>query len=130
MANPDIETTSTTIAPEVTPSVASDTPTEDNTVTEGTATVTVNTDPVAAQVPGPAAQVQTTIPVHEVSVTTDRVITDTSSPLAVQVPETTGKEALTPIAKAYADGQTASEKIADQEAAEKKADQEAAEKKN
>lgn len=111
MATPDTETTEDTTL--TTP--PADTSSEDTTVTEGTSTVTVNTTPVAAQVLGPASPAQTTVPVHEVYVTTDRVITDTSSPDAVQVPETTGEEALTPIAKAYADGKTASEKIADQE---------------
>jgi len=49
--------------------------------------VNVNTEPVAAQVtpdPDPPAQ---TVNVHETSVALDRVITDPSDPLAVQIPD-------------------------------------------
>ncbi len=47
----------------------------------------VNTESVPAQVMGQPAPAVTTVPVHETYVTTDTVITDTSDPLAVQIPD-------------------------------------------
>lgn len=50
-------------------------------------TVEVNKESVPAQVPGKADAPAETVKVHEVVVATDTVITDTSDPLAVQVPD-------------------------------------------
>jgi hypothetical protein len=47
----------------------------------------VNDEPVAAQVAQPREKESAKVAVHEVVVTTDEVITDPSSPLAVQVPD-------------------------------------------
>ncbi len=47
----------------------------------------VHTDTVPAQVMGTPDAPSTTVAVHETSVTMDTVITDTSDPLAVQVPD-------------------------------------------
>lgn len=49
--------------------------------------VEVQKDEVAAQVAQPRESDPATVAVHEVSVQTDEVITDPSSPLAVQVPD-------------------------------------------
>lgn len=49
--------------------------------------VKVYQDDVPAQVTGPANKVVDTVKVHEVFVTVDEVITDPSSPLAVQIPD-------------------------------------------
>lgn len=49
--------------------------------------VEVNKDSVPAQVSGKPEAPADTVKVHEVFVTTDTVITDTSDPLAVQVPD-------------------------------------------
>lgn len=64
--------------------------------------VTVTSGEAKAQVQGPAHAPKTTVPVHEVHVRADRVITDTSDPLAVQMGEKVS--ALTPIAKDHVDG--------------------------
>lgn len=50
-------------------------------------TVEVNEDQVDAQVVQPRELDSKKVNVHEVVVATDRVITDTSDPLAVQVPD-------------------------------------------
>jgi hypothetical protein len=70
---------------------------------EGPVSVQVSTGSVEAQVQGPAAAPQSVVPVHETHVKADRVITDTSDPLAVQVPPHGQGDALTPIGAAYAD---------------------------
>lgn len=49
--------------------------------------VTVDTDSVPAQVTGPAAVPVDEVYVHETSVKLDQVITDPSSPEAVQIPD-------------------------------------------
>lgn len=69
-------------------------------------TVQQSVGTVTAQVQGPAAVPQSTVPVHETHVKADTVITDTSSPLAVQVPIEAQGDALTPIGRAYADART------------------------
>lgn len=51
------------------------------------ATVKVVKEEQPAQVTGPAAEPVDTVNVHEVSVQLDEVITDPSSPLAVQIPD-------------------------------------------
>lgn len=48
---------------------------------------TVDKDSVPAQVMGKPEDVPSEVKVHEVHVTTDTVITDTSDPLAVQIPD-------------------------------------------
>lgn len=60
-------------------------------------TVEVNSDSVTAQVMGGPAQVVDTVPVHETYVATDAVITDTSDPLAVQIPDAGRGDATLPI---------------------------------
>lgn len=114
MASADTETVTPAPTPSVEPAPVEETPV---TTDSGSTVVVVDTTPVAAQVPGPQPAVIESVPVNVTSVTTDRVILDTSSPEAVQVPPVTGDEALTPIAKAYADGKTANDKIAEEEAA-------------
>jgi hypothetical protein len=47
----------------------------------------VVSESVQAQVPGKPEDPASTVKVHEVYVTTDTVITDTSDPLAVQIPD-------------------------------------------
>ena len=59
--------------------------------------VEVNSDSVPAQVMGEPAPAVTTVPVHETYVTTDTVITDTSDPLAVQIPDAGRGDASLPI---------------------------------
>ena len=49
--------------------------------------VEVNQESVPAQVMGQPAPAVETVPVHETYVALDRVITDTSDPLAVQIPD-------------------------------------------
>lgn len=49
--------------------------------------VEVNTESVPAQVSQPREDAAAEVPVHEVHVATDEVITDTSNPLAVQIPD-------------------------------------------
>lgn len=49
--------------------------------------VDVNTESVPAQVTGPAVVPVDTVKVHETFVAMDEVITDPSSPLAVQIPD-------------------------------------------
>lgn len=71
--------------------------------------VTTDTDPVPAQVTGPAPEPVREVVVHETRVRADRVITDASDPLAVQVPEAGRGNALTPIAQTYADNPEAPE---------------------
>lgn len=120
MASADTETTqaeatadtqqTTPAAPTETAPVAEESATQEPAAT----TVVVDTTPVAAQVPGPRPEAVGTVPVHETRVSTDHVILDTSSPLAVQVPPVTGDEGLTPIAKAYRDGKTPEDKLADE----------------
>ncbi len=50
-------------------------------------TFDVNSESVPAQVMGQPAPAVEVVPVHETYVTTDTVITDTSDPLAVQIPD-------------------------------------------
>jgi hypothetical protein len=57
----------------------------------------VNTDSVKAQVAPEREKPSTKVPVHETSVKLDEVITDPSSPLAVQVPDAGRGDASLPI---------------------------------
>ncbi len=59
--------------------------------------VAVNTQSVPAQIMGQPAPAVTTVPVHETFVAIDRVITDTSDPLAVQIPDAGRGDASLPI---------------------------------
>lgn len=59
----------------------------------------VNQEPVAAQVAQPREGDADKVNVHEVVVTTDEVITDPSSPLAVQVPDAGRGDGSLPIHK-------------------------------
>lgn len=63
--------------------------------------VETDTDSVPAQVTGPSAEPVTSVPVHETRVSVDKVITDPSDPLAVQVPPEGRGNALTPIGGAW-----------------------------
>lgn len=63
----------------------------------------VNDESVPRQVTQEREPDPDTVPVSETSVVVDRVITDTSDPLAVQVPDAGKGDAVTPIARAYAD---------------------------
>jgi hypothetical protein len=69
-------------------------------------TVNVTAGSAPAQVQGPVPASQGTVEVHETHVRADRVITDTSDPLAVQVPPAGVGDALTPIGRAYQDPRT------------------------
>jgi len=70
---------------------------------DGPVSVQVTSGTTTAQVQGTPAAPQSVVPVHETHVKADRVITDTSDPLAVQVPPQGRGDALTPIGAAYAD---------------------------
>lgn len=59
----------------------------DENVEVAEASISVNTDAVPAQVSQPREDAAAEVPVHEVYVATDEVITDTSDPLAVQIPD-------------------------------------------
>lgn len=63
--------------------------------------VSVDDEAVDAQVKGPDQEPSTTTTVHETRVSVDKVITDPSDPLAVQVPPEGRGNALTPIAEAW-----------------------------
>lgn len=75
-------------------------------VAETPVQVAVNTEPVVAQVAGEPAPPVEQIPVHEVHVVADKVITDTKDPLAVQVPAGGIGDALTPIGAAFENAKT------------------------
>ena len=75
--------------------------------------VTVNTEGEKAQVMGKPHPEKKVTEVHEVSVSTDRVITDLSDPLAVQVPDKDEDDGLTPISLAYKDAKTPEEQFAE-----------------
>jgi hypothetical protein len=60
---------------------------DDNVAGVVTPTPEVNTESVPAQVTGAPAKEVDTVRVHETHVQTDQVITDTSDPRAVQVPD-------------------------------------------
>lgn len=74
--------------------------------------VQVNTEGEKAQVTGKEHPPKTLTEVHEVSVRTDRVILDTSDPLAVQVPPKSEVDGKTPVALAYEEAKTPEEKLA------------------
>jgi hypothetical protein len=73
---------------------------------DGPVTVQVTSGTATAQVQGPKASPQQQVPVHETHVKADRVITDTSDPLAVQVPPHGQGDAITPIGAAYLNPQS------------------------
>lgn len=112
--------TTTTTDPQATPTPAADVPPVAGPVPDGASTnaqsaVTADQTPVEvsvtagdapAQVQGPAPAQASTVQVHETHVKADTVITDTSDPLAVQVPQSGQGDALTPIGRAYQNPQT------------------------
>jgi hypothetical protein len=63
--------------------------------------VELNTTPAPAQVAQEAPKAPSEVKVHELSVTPDRVITDLTDPLAVQVPVKDGSTALSSLAESY-----------------------------
>lgn len=80
----------------------------DNVITEVAAApvvsesgVTIISGDIPAQVKGPPNPPQTTVAVQEAIFNSDRVITDTSDPLAVQVPAPDPNDAFTPIGQAH-----------------------------
>lgn len=105
------ETTTTTDAPvadppQVNPPAPDGASTDESTAVgsdAGPTQVQVTSGTATAQVQGPKATPQGQVPVHETHVQADRVITDTSDPLAVQVPPHGQGDALTPIGAAYLD---------------------------
>lgn len=76
----------------------------------------VNSESVPRQVSQPREPDPATVPVSEVSVQTDEVITDTSDPRAVQVPPEGRGDAVTPIARAYADARKVEDVFAEEAA--------------
>jgi hypothetical protein len=74
--------------------------------------VTVTSGSVTAQVTGPPEPVKLTQPVYEAHFQSDRVITDTSDPLAVQVPAASPDDAFTPIGQAHRNPVTPEEAFA------------------
>lgn len=75
--------------------------------------VAVNTEGEKAQVTGKPHPPKTVTEVHEVSVRADRVITDTSDPLAVQVPPKSATDGKTPISLAYENAKTPEQSLAE-----------------
>lgn len=104
-ASETVATDTTTVAPVTGPAPAGSTTgvTEDD---ASPVTVQQSVGTATAQVQGPTPPPQSTVQVHETHVKADTVITDTSSPLAVQVPTAAQGDALTPIGRAYADART------------------------
>lgn len=106
MADTDTTTTQTdppTVSPPVPDGASTAESTASVTDPEGPVSVQRTTGTATAQVQGPPAAPQSQVPVHETHVRADRVITDTSDDLAVQVPPHGQGDALTPIGAAYAD---------------------------
>jgi hypothetical protein len=104
-ASQTVTTDTTTVAPVTGPSPdGSSTGVTADDASPVTVSQSIGTAP--AQVQGPTPAPQSTVPVHETHVKADTVITDTSSPLAVQVPVEAQGDALTPIGRAYADART------------------------
>jgi hypothetical protein len=95
--------TATDLAPGETP-VAQPAASKDAEAPESPVNAEVNTEAVPAQVTGPPSEAVTEVPVHETHVVTDRVITDPSDPLAVQVPPEGRGNSLTPIGRTFVDG--------------------------
>jgi hypothetical protein len=100
--NPDTPPVTEPTGPVVQPPIAEGIHTPEQTAVSSDATaVNVETDSVQAQVPGKPWPVQDKLAVHETHVHADRVITDTSDPLAVQVPPAGRGNAITPIGRAF-----------------------------
>lgn len=109
--------TTTTTDPQANPTPVADVPPVTGPAPDGASTVaqaavtsdetpvdvSVTSGSAPAQVQGPAPAPQSSVQVHETHVQADRVITDTSDPLAVQVPAAGQGDALTPIGRAYQD---------------------------
>lgn len=93
------------------PPVAQPAASKDAEAPESPVEANVNTDAVPAQVTGPAAEPVREVAVHETRVVTDKVITDPSDPLAVQVPPEGKGNALTPIGRTFEEGSKTPEEV-------------------
>ncbi len=82
----DFNDTNTQENPDVVPALP-DAPAAEQEFEPRKPTFEVEKDTVPAQVAGKPEDASTEVKVHEVYVTTDTVITDTSDPLAVQIPD-------------------------------------------